>query len=149
MLLLLLTCIFVCLSIMVINLNKVKYTCQTWLKSFWPSSHFKLQQIFPGTKLCLQAATVTCGLSHQKGKNITFYWFYLAVQAYSGTQIMILLFVMSWRAHAKKPGRELLTFLHVQLAEAINLQDRSLSAQLHETIRSVKDLQPGRYKYQY
>ena len=51
------------------------------------------------------------------------------------------------RTYAKKPGQELLTFLHVQLAEAINLQDRSLSAQLHETLRSCKDLQPGRYKY--
>ena len=44
------------------------------------------------------------------------------------------------RVNARNPGQELLTFLHVQLAEAINLQDRSLSAQLHETIRSVKDL---------
>lgn len=45
----------------------------------------------------------------------------------------------------KSQCQELLTFLHVQLAEAINLQDRALSAQLHETIRSVKDLPPQRY----
>ena len=38
-----------------------------------------------------------------------------------------------------------MTFLHVQLAEAINLQDRSLSAQLHETVRSVRELPPHRY----
>ena len=44
----------------------------------------------------------------------------------------------------KSQCQELLTFLHVQLAEAINLQDRALSAQLHETIRSVKDLPPQR-----
>lgn len=44
------------------------------------------------------------------------------------------------KSQDKKPSQELMTFLHVQLAEAINLQDRSLSAQLHETIRSIREL---------
>ncbi|XP_031553053.1 GTPase-activating protein and VPS9 domain-containing protein 1-like [Actinia tenebrosa] len=45
--------------------------------------------------------------------------------------------VISASTPLKGQSEELMTFLHVQLAEAINLQDRSLVAQLHETIRSV------------
>eukprot|EP00794_Sanderia_malayensis_P015998 gene15998-17609_t len=37
----------------------------------------------------------------------------------------------------------LMTFLQAQLAEAINLQDRSVVAQLHETLRSIKQLPNG------
>ena len=33
---------------------------------------------------------------------------------------------------------DLVAFLHVQLAEAINLQDKDLIAQLHETIRCLR-----------
>ncbi len=33
---------------------------------------------------------------------------------------------------------DLVAFLQVQLAEAINLQDKDLIAQLHETIRCLK-----------
>ena len=38
-----------------------------------------------------------------------------------------------------------MTFLQAQLAEAINLQDRSVVAQLHETLRSIRQLPSGRY----
>ncbi|KAK3741875.1 hypothetical protein QZH41_013354, partial [Actinostola sp. cb2023] len=48
--------------------------------------------------------------------------------------------VIKTSSSAKGATGELMTFLHVQLAEAINLQNRSLAAQLHETIRSVKQL---------
>lgn len=44
------------------------------------------------------------------------------------------------KPQVKKQNQELMTVLHVQLAEAINLEDRSLSAQLHETIRCIKEL---------
>ena len=37
-----------------------------------------------------------------------------------------------------------MTFLQAQLAEAINLQDRSVVAQLHETLRSIRQLPNGR-----
>jgi hypothetical protein len=33
---------------------------------------------------------------------------------------------------------ELVSFLQLQLAEAINLQDRSLIAHLHETLRCIR-----------
>lgn len=45
----------------------------------------------------------------------------------------------------KKPNEDLMTYLRVQLAEAINLEDRSLSTQLHETMRCIKELPPNRY----
>lgn len=38
-----------------------------------------------------------------------------------------------------------MTFLQAQLAEAINLQDRSVVAQLHETLRSIRQLPSDRY----
>jgi len=37
--------------------------------------------------------------------------------------------------------------LQAKLAEAINLQDRFAVAQLHETLRSIKQLPGGRYEY--
>lgn len=45
----------------------------------------------------------------------------------------------------QKPNEDLMTYLRVQLAEAINLEDRSLSTQLHETMRCIKELPPNRY----
>ena len=37
-----------------------------------------------------------------------------------------------------KKENDLVAFLQVQLAEAINLQDKDLIAQLHETVRCLK-----------
>ena len=39
----------------------------------------------------------------------------------------------------------MMTVLQCKLAEAINLQDRYSVAQLHETLRSIKQLPRGRY----
>ena len=52
---------------------------------------------------------------------------------------------MFGRTIDKKPNEDLMTYLRVQLAEAINLEDRSLSTQLHETMRCIKELPPNRY----
>lgn len=37
-----------------------------------------------------------------------------------------------------RKDNELIAFLRMQLAEAINLQDRALAAHLHETLRCIK-----------
>ena len=61
--------------------------------------------------------------------------------------VFMLILVFSFeRPQVKKQNQELMTVLHVQLAEAINLEDRSLSAQLHETIRCIKELSAHRYR---
>ena len=48
------------------------------------------------------------------------------------------LHVMNTATASNNTEHELIVFLKLQLAEAINLQDRSLVAQLHETLRCVR-----------
>jgi hypothetical protein len=52
----------------------------------------------------------------------------------------LLLFVMGMfqRESRVQKENELVSFLQLQLAEAINLQDRSLIAHLHETLRCIR-----------
>lgn len=42
---------------------------------------------------------------------------------------------------------ELVAFLKLQLAEAINLQDKDLIAQLHETIRCLRQFDSQEYEH--
>ena len=44
-----------------------------------------------------------------------------------------------------KQDNDLVSFLKLQLAEAINLQDKDLIAQLHETIRCLKQFNNDGY----
>ena len=69
----------------------------------------------------------------------------MKVEVAQGTFLFIrydgaLLFVMGMfqRESRVQKENELVSFLQLQLAEAINLQDRSLIAHLHETLRCIR-----------
>ena len=50
-----------------------------------------------------------------------------------------------FRSLGNKKDNDLVAFLKVQLAEAINLQDKDLVAQLHETIRCLTPFDNNEY----
>lgn len=69
----------------------------------------------------------------------------MKVEVAQGTFLVIrhegaLLFLMQifQRESRVQKENELVSFLQLQLAEAINLQDRSLIAHLHETLRCIR-----------